>query len=141
MKPVKKIYLAGSYTRREELSAYRHQLGALGFIVTSRWLDGTHEIAADGLTNDEGTEDDRCRFATEDIADLQKADIVISFTEPANSPASRGGRHVEFGMAIALGKACFTVGPQENVFHCLRYVPAFRNWEILLRWLAATYMN
>ena len=34
----------------------------------------------------------------------------------------RGGRHIEFGYAMAQGKPLFIVGRPENVFHKLSYV-------------------
>lgn len=43
--------------------------------------------------------------------------------------ASRGGRHVEFGMALALGKRVIVVGPRENVFHLLPEVEVHVNWN------------
>lgn len=50
--------------------------------------------------------------------------------------ASRGGRHVEFGMAIALGKRAIVVGSQENVFHLLPGVEVYATWEACLDVLA-----
>ena len=43
-------------------------------------------------------------FALEDYADVSAADIVVSFTEAPGSGAARGGRHVEFGLALAWDK-------------------------------------
>ncbi len=62
----------------------------------------------------------------EDAADLAAADCVVSFTEAPRSTSSRGGRHVEFGMALGLRKHCVVIGPRENVFHCLPQVAIFR---------------
>jgi hypothetical protein len=135
-----KVYLAARYSRREELCVYRRWLIAAGAQVTSRWLDGEHQIS-DGqlLGSDDAAiiEGDsvaleaielRRRFALEDWHDLHQADIVISFTEPPRSNASRGGRHVEFGAAFAIGKRCAVVGPRENVFHCMPDVAVYDDW-------------
>jgi hypothetical protein len=48
-----------------------------------------------------------------------RADAVIIFTEIPNTVLATGGRHVEFGLALAHGKRVFVVGPRENVFHYL----------------------
>jgi nucleoside 2-deoxyribosyltransferase len=126
-----KIYLAARYSRREELCGYRSQLQALGYTVTSRWLNGNHQISDDGLSA-QAKEEERIRFAQEDWEDLMNADVCISFTEEPRSSNSRGGRHVEFGAALAAGKPCIVVGPRENVFHCLPQVIVYDGfWRVL----------
>jgi nucleoside 2-deoxyribosyltransferase len=122
------IYLAARYSRRDELCRYRAELEALGHTVTSRWLNGNHQIDDKGLSA-EADAVKRERFATEDYDDLVAADWVISFTEEPRSTTSRGGCHVEFGLALGLGKHCVIVGPRENVFHCMPQVEWFSSWE------------
>lgn len=122
------MYLAARYSRREELCRYRNELEVLGHAVTSRWLNGNHQIDDKGLSI-EADAALRERFAQEDYEDLVAADWVISFTEEPRSTNSRGGRHVEFGLALGLGKHCIVVGPRENVFHCLPNVAWFDSWE------------
>lgn len=110
-----KIYLAARFSRQLELRGYADQLRANGHIVTSRWLGQHDESTYEELTP-EG-----CRKCGEhDVFDVAQADCLISFTEPLHVPnTSRGGRHVEFGIALALGKQLHLVGPKENVFHHL----------------------
>ena len=122
-----KVYLASRYSRFEEMQGYRRELEAAGYVVTSRWIDGDHQIDDAGLSA-EAKAEERTRFATEDCADLNAADLVISFTESPRSSNSRGGRHVEFGMAFAHGKRLIVVGHRENVFHCLPNVEFFSSW-------------
>lgn len=122
------FYLAARYSRREELNQYADQLVALGHQVTSRWLAGNHQISDAGLS-EEGSKEERERFAQEDWADVMAADTVIAFTEPPRSTASRGGRHVEFGIAIGAHKGLAVVGPRENVFHCLGFVPQWDTFD------------
>lgn len=127
-KPLKKkVYLASRYSRRQEMCGYRCELEKLGFEITSRWLNGTHEIDQDGLSI-EAAAAERTRFAQEDWADLMAADIVISFTEAPRSSATRGGRHVEYGAAMATNKICLVVGHRENVFHHLPGIGFFSTW-------------
>ena len=126
--PIRSIYLAARYSRREELCEYRSALRALGYQVTSRWLNGNHQIDDAGLSA-ETKQEERVRFACEDWADLERADACINFTESPRGTNSRGGRHVEFGGALALGKRCIVVGPRENVFHCLPNVEIYGTWQ------------
>jgi nucleoside 2-deoxyribosyltransferase len=60
-----------------------------------------------------------CGIARQDCEDLMAADAVIIFTEIPNTILATGGRHVEFGLALAQGKRVIIVGPRENVFHYL----------------------
>ncbi len=130
-----RIYLAARYSRHVELQGYRAELEALGHEVTSRWINGEHQISDASLSD--GTEEQRERFAQEDRQDLQRADCVISFTEPPRSNNSRGGRHVEHGMALAWGKRVIVVGHRENVFHCLPEVEFHETWADCLNAIAA----
>ena len=142
------IYLAARYSRREELCRYRRQLEDLGHTVQARWLDGGHQIGDHGTPiGDDGeslVEGDseaasaeaarlRTRFALDDWEDVNAADLVISFTEPPRSKPNRGGRHVEFGIALANLARVFVVGHRENIFHWLPAVKFFETWEEALR--------
>lgn len=136
-------YLASRYGRRLELAEYADQLRSLGHQVTSRWLEGQHqadelEVAAAGEVHQ--VPEIARRFAEEDIEDVTFADVVVAFSEPPRSSASRGGRHVEFGMALGWvlagyrsldGRArrVIVIGQRENVFHCLREVAVFPDWS------------
>ena len=125
-----KIYLASRYSRFQEMQNYRASLRSWGYEVTSRWINGDHQSSeAAILATDRASQEERVRFATEDLADLQAADWVISFTEEPRATNSRGGRHVEFGIALAARKRCIVIGPRENVFHCLPQVRWFPTWE------------
>lgn len=142
-----KIYLASRYSRRLELCDYRETLRTLGHEVTSRWLDGSHQISdngtpigEDGESLVEFVQSDaaaqlRQHFATEDLADIDAADVLVAFTEPPRSSASRGGRHTELGYAIAKDTRIIIVGPRENVFCWLPWIDAYDTWdEALAAW-------
>lgn len=139
------VYLAARYSRRTELLEVRADLEGMGFVVTSRWLDGDHqaedltepafeegtspeEMAAYRLRSAQAAEGERVRFATEDLEDLLAARVCISFTETPRMTKTRGGRHVEFGVALHAGHLMLVVGPRENVFHCLPPVRRFDTW-------------
>lgn len=123
-----KIYLAARYSRHPEMQEYRDRLEASGHTVTSRWINGGHQISDEGMS-EQSPAVERERFATEDYSDLIAADLVVSFTEPPRSTNSRGGRHVEFGIALGLGRTNIVIGPRENVFHCLPSVEVFETFD------------
>lgn len=135
-----KIYLASRYSRFPEMQERRSDLERAGHSVTSRWINGDHQIDDAGLSI-QAKEAERIRFAQEDRDDLLAADCVISFSEKPRSTNTRGGRHVEHGMALALRKRVIVVGHRENVFHCLPEVEFFERWEDAAAALTATKGN
>ena len=112
------------------MKEHAKELESTGHIITSRWINGNHQIDDKGLSV-EAKKAERERFAVEDMEDLLEADVCISFTETPRSTNSRGGRHVEFGIAIAAGKRCIVVGPRENVFHCLPKIEVYETFSML----------
>lgn len=127
-----KVYLASRYSRRLELVDHAQELTELGYTVTSRWLAGTHDA-------EHPTPEQRADWAAEDWADLMASDWVISFTEQPKALLAnpgRGGRHVEFGAAMATHKRLIVVGLAETVFHCLPSVERFDSWLEFLECVA-----
>ena len=122
------IYLAGRYGRRAELAEHASQLRSCGFAVRADWLTGTHETL-DGMVTDVG----QAEWAKIDLRDIVACRTLIAFTEEPRSTHGRGGRHVEFGIAIGLGLDIFIVGPRENVFCWLHEVNHYDTWDDLLR--------
>jgi len=145
------VYLAARYSRREELCIYKADLEARGHRVPARWLLGEHQVhgleAARAIENDGPIPADQAvRFAQDDVEDLLAADIVVSFSTEPRTGSSRGGRHVEFGMALGMRRAgaalplLVVVGPLENVFHALPEVDGrFDKWEQFLDELDASF--
>jgi nucleoside 2-deoxyribosyltransferase len=140
------IYLAARYSRRLELCEYRDEIRALGHDVQAVWLDGAHQIDREGkpigdsgesLVEGEGDSGEqseratalRIKFASEDYNDVRNCETLIAFTEPPRSNASRGGRHVELGLALGMGKRVWIVGYRENIFCWLPDVRFFETWE------------
>lgn len=131
-----RIYLAARYSRHPELQGYAAELEAMGHEITSRWIRGGHPITDEGLSK-EAEEGQRRRFAVEDLEDLAACDLCISFSEPPRGSNSRGGRHVEHGLALGMGKLTMVVGPRENVFHCLPGTVVCATWAEAAPRLAA----
>jgi hypothetical protein len=142
------IYLAARYTRRVELCGYREELWQRGIDVTSRWLNGSHQLSDIGTpigdagellveTGDQERADAlRRKFATDDIEDVLAADELVAFTEVPRTSNSRGGRHVELGIALGAGRRVTVIGPRENVFCWLPQVRHFDSWPEYLGALA-----
>lgn len=99
------VYLAAKYARRFELRFVRSAIEAHGHKVTSRWIDnedGDSGAAAKG----EGSPREA---AVVDLVDVDDADTLIFFGEPAGTPVTGGGRWFEFGYALAKGKRCIAI--------------------------------
>lgn len=144
------FYLAARYSRRLELCDYRSDLETRGHEVPARWLMGEHQVhgleAAAIVEADGPVPSDQGRlFAQDDMEDLLASDALVAFTEPPRTPlGSRGGRHVEFGVALGLrylghsDRRLYIVGPSENVFYCLDDVDGrFHTWQDFLKRLDA----
>jgi hypothetical protein len=122
--PPEKVYLAARYSRREELRRYAEAIESAGGMVTAGWLYSDNELA--DLAADPAA---TAASARRDLADVLRADLCISFTEePRSSRPGRGGRHVEFGAALAQGLRLAVVGPEEHLFHGLPEVARFESW-------------
>lgn len=100
----------------------------MGHEVTSRWLDVSPGFEINATVMNEAPDRGR-RYAERDMEDIQAADMVISFTD---GELARGGRHAEFGMAVAWEKTLVLVGPREQLFHTLGEVRVFATWEDFL---------
>ncbi len=111
-----KIYLASSWTRRSEMVGYADFLESQGDEIVSRWIRETTPGRDIGTPN-----------ALMDEGDIRRCGILIAFTD--ESPMGRGGRHVEFGMARALGKILVLIGPREHIFHSLPGIVEYPDWE------------
>lgn len=121
-----RVYLAARYSRNPEMRQYAEDLRTLGYDVQAEWITGAHDSATDEAA------------ALIDYREVAAADLVISFTEPPGpvNGRGRGGRHVEFGLALGLGKRVVVVGYRENVFHHLPAVEFFPTWYDAIAHLA-----
>ena len=111
-----KWYFAGQFTRLIELAEYAVRARAVGLTITSRWLDQDFGLDYAGGSSEAGR-----GFAERDLEDIWVADGVLFFAEDPTIGIRRGGRHVEFGYSLALGKTIELIAPhgRENVFHSL----------------------
>jgi hypothetical protein len=79
--------------------------------------------------------DSLSHYGIADLQDILAADTVISFTEVGGG---KGGRHVEFGYALALGKHMILVGPREHIFHTHPAVEHYADWTHLVMAMSRT---
>ncbi len=100
-----KIYLAAPYPTRNDAIKLMTKLEAMGHVVTSRWLK---EVDA---------EDDAT--ARKDLEDVDAAELLLLWQPTEWERAGTGGRHVEFGYALARGKQLTLLGRRVNAFHQL----------------------
>ena len=138
-----RIFISARYGRREEMIQRGAELIEAGHEIVSRWLyvDGTTEDAREVEAATKTMPFFKALgFANDDLHDLNTAEIFIAFTEETSSPYGRGGRHVEYGMALEKFfnhrlKNIFIIGPRENIFHCLpgdftRFIYHYPEWDL-----------
>lgn len=120
-----RVYIAARFSKRPEANQLAQKLQILGHTITSRWVlpEATH-VMPTGLSK-LAADSERERFARQDIEDVIACDWCISLMEKPRSNG-RGGRHVEFGYALALSKKMTIIGPRETVFHHQPEVEHFR---------------
>lgn len=111
-----KIYIAASFPMRRIAFELRAALREIGHKVDSRWID----IAIGYDTQETPTQlHDRLNCNSHvDLQDVADCDEMIVITEGRSvEQTTSGGRHVETGFAMALGKSVVIYGPRENVHH------------------------
>lgn len=113
-----KFFLSSRYSRKDELIKLRDKLEQMGHDVTSRWLDTNWEERDEHWEPSVAPPEYREKYAQIDLQDVSYCDCLVCFTDPPGQGGRRGGKHVEFGYAMGLGKKVIIVGPRENIFHC-----------------------
>lgn len=124
--PHRRIYLAAPFGEYLKVQAYADDLRHRGHAITSRW----HSDHVSIWLKDPSKQAGYLGPATEDLHDLREADTLISFTEPEGTGYTSGGRHVEFGYAMARGHDLFVLGPVENIF--MNFAQVCSTWEQLV---------
>lgn len=128
-----RIYLAADYVRKHEMRGCRDVIEALGHEVTSSWIDTPDHVEDAGIGSSaitDGNYMDYASYAKTDWNDIHVSDMLVLFT---TGELTRGGRHTEFGLALAWGKMTAIVGPREHVFHCLPEVAHHKTWLAFVR--------
>ncbi|MCC6909694.1 MAG: hypothetical protein IT430_17295 [Phycisphaerales bacterium] len=106
-----KLYIAShSQIRARELKSL---LENRGYVIVARWItcDSKFGHGAQAYTDDE-----RRDLTVMDEEDVRAADALVLIAEEPGHYVP-GGKHVETGIAIALGRPVVVVGQRENIFH------------------------
>lgn len=122
------VYLAGRYSKKLELRKYADELEKVGIRVGTEWLKEPDN--PNGALSD-SSESKLAEYARQDYWNIGACDVFVFFAENQDFQPPRGGRHVEFGMALILGKPIVVVGSPENIFHYLPgfHIGHFENWN------------
>ena len=126
---IRVVYLSGQFEDGPVLRKVRDDLVRTGFRVSSRWLDDESSVPATAGAHREGAAARLAAIAHQDIQDIHAADVVVVFNPPEARNVGRGGRHVETGYALALGKKVIIVGARGNVFHWLPEITVVDDWS------------
>jgi hypothetical protein len=114
-----KIYIAAPYPIRDLAIELMHHVEGLGHKVTSRWLKSPDELTDE--------------HARKDLEDVDAADLLLFWQPKEWCEKGTGGRHVEFGYALARNKVIILVGYRSNIFHYLDRVLVVKDLETLYR--------
>ncbi len=132
-----RIYICGAYPRRDTFRERASQLRAIGHEITSSWLEETWDPNTPLTALDRAQ---RTEIAMQDMAEVIESDALLAFTEPADTPYTRGGRHWELGVAtccavhqgwgkdVLNGYRVFIVGPREHIGHDLPLVEHYETF-------------
>lgn len=126
------VYLSSQFEDGPVLRKVRDDLVTTGYRVTSRWLDAESSTPATALAHEDDAPARLAAIARQDIEDIQAADVVVVFNPRETCNVGRGGRHVETGYALALGKKVVIVGVRANVFHWMPHVTVVDDWGELM---------
>lgn len=106
------IFVA-SHSREIAIEVAR-QLRAAGHHVTSRWLEVDTKF---GDTTAEYSDAERRDLALLNETDVRAATGGVVLITEAGRRCVPGGKHVESGIALALGRPVYILGRRENIFH------------------------
>lgn len=106
-----RVYFASQSVTKDILREEKRYLESQGYVVQARWLDSP---ANDWRTMPKA---EIQMWIDMDLADVRDADALVFWSMPHQHGWGAGGRHVEYGYALALNKPIVIVGQRENLFH------------------------
>lgn len=125
-----KIYLSSAFSNQSDMRLIRDVIHKTSHRVISSWLDVVRSCVV--VAQIQQASECLANYALNDRIDIADADVFVMFT---GEPSTYGGRHTEFGYALALGKRCVIIGPRENLFHATIDVTQLNDIPQLLQWL------
>ena len=121
-----KVYLSGNFGDKKEILKAGTQLKGKGHHIQSGWLYGEDGLKKQYAGDPEGF---NRACAEKDLQDIRDSDALILFTGDYGSK-SLGGKHTEFGYAMAIGKIVIIMGKRVNVFHFRNSLKHFEYWDV-----------
>lgn len=118
-----RIYLAASYSRKEEIKGIAQELRGLGLDVQSRWLFEP-DIKSSSL-EEKLTKQEFLRSRAEiDEEDVRNCEVLVRFTDDLSkqlvpSHLATGSRFFEMALARETGATVIVVGGHQCVFDYL----------------------
>jgi len=127
-----KFYIAAKFKARHRIKAYNQQMESLGLANTCPWFlmdtdDSADEDSLGGYSREESAV-----MADRDLSAVREADIFIIDTIDVSET---GGREVELGVALILGKVILHVAPTRNLFHMHLGVKHLLNWDDVIKYI------
>ena len=113
------IYFAASKHHIDRLDQAAVRIKRAGHVIVSKWIWFPDDMP-------------RQEMANRDIEDVAKCDILVEITG-----SGKGGRHVEFGYALAFDKQLAIIGDREHIFHEMHRVRQFADLDEFLDYLEA----
>lgn len=132
----KNVYLAASWLRRDEMQDVADQLRVAGVDVEVHWLNQYENNKQKSLLDN----------ALADIRGVRECDVFVRFSDDLSLPMvpsklATGGRFVEMGIALALGKPIYVVGGKQCIFDNLPSVIHIKDVGHLIRDLGSEEIN
>ena len=121
---MKKIYIAAPFNRAGAASYWAAGAEDEGWEVVSTWF---YQPRTDTMSHIKHDTERVLGVAISDLRELASADAVVVMAGGSTS----GGKHVETGLALAMGKRVVIVGggtDYENVFHALPNLTRVRSF-------------
>lgn len=125
------IYVAAH--RQDQGVRLAEQIFHAGFDVCSTWVNA-RDYGLGKLPEDERDGLLRSSAAQACVSEIRQCDLLVLL-----SGGGFGGRHVEMGVALALGKPVHLIGPRENVFHWHPGVTVHVDTALFLRFLEKNF--
>lgn len=100
-----KVYIAAPSELQVSIRHMALHIRKAGIHVTARWIGENFE-------GQDGRE-----WSVKDLQDVTDADMLVAINPEEFRRSGTGGRHVELGAALILGKPVLLSGARTNVFH------------------------
>lgn len=129
-----KVYVAAQYARKREIRECSAILRDAGYEVVSTWHLEPHEA---NVTLAECGNDLLREYALRDLGEILQCEAFIFVAEDQHNQPPRGGRHVEFGYALAHYKRVLVIGDRENMFHYLGDIEVYPTFAAAVQALSS----